>query len=190
MGRDNKKDSRAEQKRKEREAKRNRTLTESDGTRTPWETFCWVAGLMILLFSLYALMAVVSHLFVWRNDLGALNNNPMGLAVEFKNLCGGAGARLANALVGNAFGLFGALIPLIGVLFGAFMLLERSRVLWRTALATMLITVCGSLTLSLISGADGFFGSGWGGAYGIAVVEMLEPKIGTMGVIFMLVACW
>ena len=190
MGRDNKKESRAEQKRKEREAKRNRTLTESDGTRTPWETFCWVAGLMILLFSLYALMAVVSHLFVWRNDLGALNNNPMGLAVEFKNLCGGAGARLANALVGNAFGLFGALIPLIGVLFGAFMLLERSRVLWRTALATMLITVCGSLTLSLISGADGFFGSGWGGAYGIAVVEMLEPKIGTMGVIFMLVACW
>ena len=190
MSKDSKKTSRAEQKRKEREAKRNRTLTEQDGTRTPWETFCWVFGILVLLVSLYALLAVVAHLFVWRNDLGALNNNPMGMAVEFKNICGGTGAAIANALVGNAFGLFGLLIPVIGVLFGAFLLLERSRVLWRTALSTTLITICGSLTLALISGADGCFGTGWGGSYGIAIVDMLEPKIGTMGVILVLVACW
>lgn len=190
MSKDNKKISRAEQKRKERETKRNRTLTEQDGTRTPWETFCWIFGLLALLVSLYALLAVVAHLFVWKNDLGALNNNPMGVAVEFKNICGGTGASLANALVGKAFGLFGVLIPVIGVLFGAFLLLERSKVLWRTALSTTLVAICGSLTLALISGADGCFGTGWGGAYGIAVVGMLEPKIGTMGVILALVACW
>ena len=129
MSKDSKKISRAEQKRKEREAKRSRTLTEQDGTRTPWETFCWICGLLALLVSLYALLAVVAHLFVWKNDLGALNNNPMGVAVEFKNICGGTGASIANALVGKAFGLFGVLIPVIGVLFGAFLLLERSKVL-------------------------------------------------------------
>ena len=190
MAKDNKRESRAEQKRREREAKRNRSLTESDGTRTPWETFCWFVGLMLLLFSLYVLVAAVAHLFVWRNDLGALNNNPMGVMVAYKNICGGAGASLANHLIGEAFGLFGVLIPVIGVLFGAFLLLERSRVLWRTALSTLLITICGSLTLALITGADGFFGSGWGGEYGIAVVDMLKAKIGVMGVIFSLVACW
>uniref|UniRef100_UPI00405718FC DNA translocase FtsK n=1 Tax=Alistipes sp. TaxID=1872444 RepID=UPI00405718FC len=185
-----KKISRAEQKHKEREAKRKRELTESDGTRTTWETICWIVGLLILLFSLYVLAAAVAHLFVWRNDLGALANNPLNTAVAIKNVCGDSGAMLANALIGKSFGIFGVLIPIIGMLFGGFLLLERSRVLWRTALSIMLVTICGSLTLALATGADGFFGSGWGGEYGIAVVEMLEPEIGTMGMVFALLACW
>ncbi len=182
--------SRAEQKRKEREERRKKSLTESDGTRTTWETICWIGGLLILLFSLYVLVAAVAHLFVWRNDLGALENNPLNVATTIKNVCGGSGAVLANALTGRSFGVFGVLIPIIGMLFGGFLLLERSRVLWRTALSIMLVTICGSLTLALVTGADGFFGSGWGGEYGIAVVEMLEPKIGTMGMVFALLACW
>ena len=182
--------SRAEQKRKEREERRKKSLTESDGTRTTWETICWIGGLLILLFSLYVLVAAVAHLFVWRNDLGALENNPLNVATTIKNVCGGSGAVLANALTGKAFGVFGVLIPIIGMLFGGFLLLERSRILWRTALSIMLVTICGSLTLALVTGTDGFFGSGWGGEYGIAVVEMLEPKIGTMGMVFALLACW
>ena len=182
--------SRAEQKRKEREERRKKSLTESDGTRTTWETICWIGGLLILLFSLYVLVAAVAHLFVWRNDLGALENNPLNVATTIKNVCGGSGAVLANALTGRSFGVFGVLIPIIGMLFGGFLLLERSRVLWRTALSIMLVTICGSLTLALVTGADGFFGSGWGGEYGIAVVDMLKAKIGVMGVVFALVACW
>ena len=190
MAKSNKGLSRAEQKRKEREEKRKKSLTESDGTRTTWETICWIGGLLILLFSLYVLVAAVSHIFVWRNDLGVLANNPLNIASTIKNVCGGSGAMLANGLIGRSFGIFGVLIPIIGMLFGGFLLLERSRVLWRTALSIMLVTICGSLTLALITGADGFFGSGWGGEYGIAVVDMLRAKIGVMGVIFTLVACW
>ena len=185
-----KKISRAEQKRKESEAKRKKSITENDGTRTTWETICWMVGLFILLFSLYVLVAAVAHLFVWRNDIGALANNPLNTTVAIKNVCGGTGASLANWLIGKSFGIFGVLIPVIGMLFGGFLLLERSRVLWRTALSIMLVTICGSLTLALATGADGFFGSGWGGEYGIAVVEMLEPEIGTMGMVFSLLACW
>ena len=182
--------SRAEQKRKEREAKQKKNLTESDGTRTTWETICWVAGMFLLLFSLYALAAVIVHLFVWRNDLGALENNPMNHAVEVKNICSEWGAKLANLLTGRSFGLFGLLVPVIGVVFGGFLWLERSRVLWRTALSIMLITICGSLTLGAIFGADGFLGTGWGGEYGIAIIELLKAKIGGVGVFFSLVACW
>ena len=190
MSKSNKDLSRAEQKRREREAKRKKDIRESDGTRTTWETICWVAGLLLVLFSLYVLVAAVAHLFSWRNDLGVLQNNPMGVAATINNVCGGMGAELANGLTGKSFGLFGVLIPVIGMLFGGFLLLERSRVLWRTALSIMLVTICGSLTLGLVTGADGLFGSGWGGEYGIAVVDVLKAKIGVMGVIFVLVACW
>ena len=182
--------SRAEQKRREREAKRKKSITESDGTRTTWETVCWIGGLLLSLFSLYVLVAVVAHLFVWHNDLGVLANNPLNSVVAVKNICSEWGAELANLLTGKSFGLFGVLVPVIGVLFGGFLFLERSRVLWRTAISIMLITICGSLTLATISGADGFFGSGWGGEFGIAVVDLLKAKIGVMGVIFSLVACW
>ena len=143
--------SRAEQKRRDREAKRKKSITESDGTRTTWETICWIGGLFLSLFSLYVLIAVVAHLFVWRNDLGALSNNPLNSAVAVKNVCSEWGAVLANLLTGKSFGLFGVLVPVIGVLFGGFLVLERSQVLWRTAISIMLITICGSLTLATIS---------------------------------------
>ena len=185
-----KKISRAEQKRKEREQKRKASIVENDGTRSVWEIICWFAGVMICLFSLYVLVTTVSHLFVWRNDVGLLENNPMALPATFENVGAGFGANIANIITGRSFGLFGVLIPIIGVIFGAYLLLERSRVLWRTALSTILIMICGSLTLAVISRADGFLGTGCGGAYGIAVVNMLSPKIGTMGVIMALIACW
>ncbi len=190
MGKSNKAISRAEQKRNEREAKRKKNITESDGTRSLWETICWVGGLFLLLFSLYVFVAAMAHLFVWKNDLGILTNNPLNSAAIIKNICGGGGAKLANYLIGKSFGAFGVLIPIIGMLFGGFLLLERSKVLWRTALSIMLVTICGSLTLALVTGADSFFGSGWGGEFGIAVVDMLKAKIGVMGVIFTLIACW
>ena len=187
----NKRDkARAEQTRKGQDTKRKQKITESDGTRTLWETICWVGGLFLLLFSLYVCVASVTHLFVWRNDLGALANDSLSAATTIKNMCGGTGAKIADALIGRSFGLFGVLIPIIGMLFGGFLLLERSRVLWRTALSIMLVTICGSLTLATITGADGFFGSGWGGEYGIAIVNRLNAEIGVMGVVFSLVACW
>ncbi len=182
--------SRAEQKRKEREAKQKKNITENDGTRTTWETICWLGGLFLLLFSLFVFMAAVSHLFSWKNDLGVLANNPLHNSGVIQNLCSEWGAKLANQLTGKSFGLFGVLIPIIGMLFGGFLILERSRVLWRTALSIMLVTICGSLTLATITGADGCFGSGWGGEFGIAIVAALKAKIGVMGVIFSLIACW
>ena len=186
----NKEMSRAEQKRKEREAKRKKSVAESDGTTSTWDTIRWVIGLFILLFSLYVLLAAIVHLFVWRNDLGVLENNPLNSSTQVANVCGDTGAKLANYLVGQSFGIFGVLLPIIGVLFGGFLLLKHSRVLWRTALSIVLITICGSLSLAFATGADGFFGTGWGGAYGIAIVDMLDDRIGGMGVFLVLVACW
>lgn len=190
MSKNKKEMSRAEQKRKERDAKRKKSTTESDGTTSTWDTIRWVIGLFILLFSLYVLVAAVAHLFVWRNDLGVLANNPLNTVSVYNNVCGKTGAILANYLVGQSFGIFGVLLPIIGILFGGFLLLKHSRVLWRTALSIVLVAICGSLSLAFATGADGFFGTGWGGAYGITIVNMLDERIGGMGVFFVLVACW
>ena len=94
----------------------------------------------------------------------------------------------AHLLIGKSFGVIGVLIPIIGVLFGGFLLLERSRVLWRTALSMMLVTICISLIFSFISGADGCFGSGWGGELGIAAVAFLKERIGFLGALFVIIA--
>ena len=182
----NRKNRRAEQKQERAKS----IAYNSDGTRSIWGTLRWVGGLFILLFSLYLFLVGFVHLFVWKEDIGALYNNLQGDAVVYSNFGSKWGAWFADRLIGKSFGVFGVLIPIIGMLFGGFLLLERSRVLWRTALSIMLVTICGSLTLSVITGSDGCFGSGWGGAYGIAIVDKLEAEIGIMGVILVLITAW
>ena len=71
MGKDIKKENRAEQKRKEREAKRKREITQSDGTRTTFQTICWLTGVVLMLASVFLLVATVSHIFVWEHDWAA-----------------------------------------------------------------------------------------------------------------------
>ena len=190
MAKNSKGVSRAEQKRDEREAKRRKEIVENDGTRTVWERICWISGFLLLLFSLYVFAASVAHLFVWKSDVAAVANNPLDTATEISNICGKFGAILAHGLIGKSFGLFGLLVPVIGVLFGSFLLLERSRVLWRTALSIMLVTICGSCTLAALPWGEGLYGSDLGGELGLAVVNMLNAKIGVMGVILVLVAGW
>ena len=182
----NRKNRRAEQKHE----RATSIAYNSDGTRSIWGTLRWVGGLFILLFSLYLFLVGLVHLFVWREDIGALYNNLQGDVVVYSNFGSKWGAWFADRLIGRSFGLFGVLIPVIGVLFGGFLLLERSRVLWRTALSIMLVTICGSLSLSVLTGSDGSFGSGWGGAYGIAIVDKLESEIGIMGVVLVLITAW
>ena len=191
MSSNKKNNARAEQKKKEHEQKQKSSLTNSDGTRTTWETVRWVGGLFLVLFSVYVFVASVSHLFSWSEDLGLLNGVSTETSGEFSNVCGPLGAKLANLLIGESFGLFGLLIPVISLLFGVMLLLERSRILWRTTISIMLITIFGSLTLAAISGPDSYcFGGGWGGIFGKAIAQKLDNSIGGWGIAMLLVACW
>ena len=190
MAKSNKGTSRTEPKREEREVKQKKGVVNNNGTRSALERVCWLSGFLILLFSLYVFAASLSHLFVWESDFAAVANNPSDVAVEFSNICGKSGAVIAHLLIGKAFGFCGILVPVIGVLLGSFLLLERSRVLWRTALSIMLITICGSLTFAALPWGDGLYGSDLGGAFGLTVVNTLDAKIGVMGVVLTLIACW
>ena len=183
MSKSNKTTSRAEEKRNEREAKRKKSIMESNGTRTTWERVLWMAGLMLVLFSIYMLIASVSYLFTWIGE----GCSTASTNLVKSNICGPAGAALASAIMGEAFGFFGLLIPIVGILFGSFLLLERSRILWRTLLSIILITIVGSLTMAAIAGEN----SGLGGEYGNAIVYgLLKDKVGMVGVWLILIAVW
>ena len=185
------KTTKSSSKRSERDDKRKKSIVNSNGTRSTFERVLWLTGFAILLFSVYLFIASVSHFFDWKEDLSiVMSKTGVAADAEVENMCGKLGAYLAHGLTGKSFGFCGLLLPIIGMLFGSFLLLERSRVLWRTALSIMLITICGSLTLAAITGTDGFLGSGWGGEYGLAVVGMLKSKIGGMGVTLTIVSSW
>ncbi len=184
--------SRAEQKRREREARRNREITQSDGTKTPFETICWIVGVVVMLFSLFLFLAVLSHLFVWEHDYALLNSDSTiasGAARGYSNPCSGIGARLADALVGGSLGLCGILVPIVLFLVGLNLIIGHSKVLWHTNLSIALIAIFGSLSLGLLGDTE-TFGSGWGGAFGALVVDRLSIYIGGLGVGIVLVACW
>ncbi|MBR5105219.1 MAG: DNA translocase FtsK 4TM domain-containing protein [Alistipes sp.] len=172
------------------EQKRKNSTGNSVGARYTLERALWIGGLVLFLFSVYLFIASVAHLFVWENDVAAVANNPQNADVEVANIGGPMGAFLAHMLIGKSFGLCGLLIPVIGVLFGGFFIMQRSRVLWRTALSIMLITICGSLTLAFLPFGEGLYGSDLGGEFGLAIVNMLDDKIGVIGVILTLVAAW
>ena len=177
--------SRAEQKSKGREQKKKKSLVESDGTRTTWETVRWIGGLFLLLFSVYTLVASVSHLFNY-SDVSKFGIE----GAAYGNVCGRLGALVAHGLTGKSFGLFGLLLPVIGMLFGLMLILERSRALWRTTISIMLVTIFGSLTLAAItSSKSDFLCSGWGGEFGNAIEAKLHGSIGR-GLYMLLIACW
>jgi S-DNA-T family DNA segregation ATPase FtsK/SpoIIIE len=169
MSKTKKSTSRAEQKRKEREDKRKKSVMNSDGTHTTWERVFWIVGLMTVLFSLYVFVASISYLSTWREDFAVLDSS-----LPVANACGRAGAVLAHLIISKAFGLFGMLVPIVCVLLGCSMFLGRSRVLWRSMLSVMLITICGSLTMAALPFGKDLFNSGLGGECGMSVVGLLQ----------------
>ncbi len=178
--------SRAELKRAEREEKRKKSIVESDGTRTTWERVCWTIGLLLTLFSFYVLVASISNLFHWDSDFSAWAN----VNAPVENACGRVGFLIAHTLMDKSFGLFGILIPIVTMLFGGFLLLERSQVLWRTLISIMLVTICGSLTLAALPWGAEILTSGLGGEFGFAVKNFLKGEVGDVGLWLTLVAVW
>lgn len=198
MGQDGKTNSVEVKRTKSRKTVRKKRVEQPVTTeRSIWATIAWVLGMIIVFVSLYFLWSVVAHLFNWESDLQTIGKRlpsdvyaPIADAAEST---GPLGIRIANALIGGSFGLFGALIPLLSLIFGLRLLRSRIRILDHAILTIALITVLGSLTLGLAMGVKGeMFGSGWGGTFGIEMAKWLRSGIGigTVGAWFAVVVCW
>ncbi len=165
-------------------------------SQSKWEKASWIGGLFVMFISLYVLVATIAYICVWKHDYALLCNHlSTGEPQPFSNVCGELGAVVGNALIGKSFGVFGMLLPFVGLIMGGLMFAgtlqkDRIRSLLHAAVSITLVTICGSLTLATISHTSETFGGGIGGEYGRAMVDMLEGHIGGVGMWLLIVVCW
>ena len=139
-------------------------------------------GLLLILFSLFMLVAFISYLITWKVDqdlfsIGFWKSLSSDIVVE--NWLGKLGAFLSHAFIHKGFGL--ASFAFIGLIFfsGTKLLLNFTpwsigRIFRYTLLAVLWMSVCISF---LFGGAE----LNVGGTYGYAVVSWLRSAIGGFG---------
>ena len=163
------------------------TRDEQPQEMSVWGVAMWIVGLLISVVGLFVLAASLSYLFNWKNDCSAVSNPD----ITVQNFCGSIGHNVANAIVANAFGLFGLLVPVIMIVLGVRFL--RRRLLWfdHTVITLTLVMILGSLTLGQIWGPKSeIFYSGLGGAFSNVITEQLVAPIGSMGIWIVIVVGW
>ena len=155
----------------------------------------WIAGLLLAFVGFFAAASVFFSYFDWAADqsglqLSAEERETLGVTPE--NLCGWAGARLGMLLVDRSFGLCGILLPVIVMLIGVRVIRKRPLLINHFALSLLLVMLLGSLTLGFAFGTRWSLcaSTGWGGAFGIGIAELLHSSIGSFGTIILLVGGW
>ncbi len=155
----------------------------------------WIAGLLLAFVGFFAAASVFFSYFDWAADqsglqLSAEERETLGVTPE--NLCGWAGARLGLLLVDRSFGLCGILLPVIVMLIGVRVIRKRPLLINHFALSLLLVMLLGSLTLGFAFGTRWSLcaSTGWGGAFGIGIAELLHRSIGAFGTIILLVGGW
>ena len=139
----------------------------------------WVSGIILLAFGVYLFVTVTSHLFNWKSELTGDGTS------------GTIGTWFSSLLVGNSFGAFGVLVPIMVVIFAFKVLLRRLKLYDHTLISFALVTILGSLTLGAAFDTDyDMFNSGWGGAFGIEISQFLKGEIGNSGMVILLILAW
>ncbi|MCH5330221.1 MAG: DNA translocase FtsK 4TM domain-containing protein, partial [Alistipes sp.] len=172
---------------------KNTEAAPSDGKRTGKENIRWGIGLTLLAAGFYALMSILFYYATWKADYAilhpGLSDYEGGRTIS--NACGTYGAYIADAIVGQSFGVFGILVPVMTMLIGVRIIRRRPRFINRLLLCCMLVLIFGSLTLGLAFGDKwGVFHSGWGGGFGVFVMREIGKVIGPVGNIIFLVVGW
>ena len=157
------------------------------------ESVRFVLGLLVVLFSVYLLLAFTSFFFTGAADQSIIENATEAelAAVDngVKNYAGSRGAQLSSYLINDCFGL-GAFFILIFLAATGFRLMKVGRVrLWRWFVGCTVLLVWFSV----------FFGFAFrdmyqdsfvypGGLHGYNVANWLESQVGTPGVWLILLA--
>ena len=151
------------------------------------ETLRFIVGLMLVIFSVYLLLAFMSFFFTGAADQSILDSGSdkdlMAVDNGVKNYAGSRGAQLSSYLINDCFGLASFFILLFLAVTGLKLMKVRRIRLRRWF-------ICCSLLLVWFSVFFGFAFSGLyadsfiylGGMHGYNVGRWLESQIGTPGV--------
>ena len=151
------------------------------------ETAAFIVGLVLVLFSVYLLLAFVSFFFTGAadqsildsgnaSDLGSVNNG-------VHNYAGSRGAQMANYLINDCFGLASFFILIFLAMAGIKLMKVRRVCLWRWFVGCSLLLIWFSIFFGFAFAslyADSFIYLG--GMHGYNVSRWLESQIGAPGV--------
>ena len=157
------------------------------------ETVHFIIGLMLVIFSVYLLLAFSSFFFTGAADQSILEN---GSAQELasvnngiKNYAGSRGAQLTNYLINDCFGISSFFILLFLGVAGLKLMKVRVVNLWRWFISCSLLLVWFSVFFGFAFAAqyeDSFIYLG--GMHGYNVSNWLVSQVGTPGVWMILLA--
>lgn len=140
-------------------------------------------GLLMLLFGLFLLFAMLSHLFVWSKDQSLSWQNIFSPGdFEASNVSGPLGARLASSLITHGFGLAAFALPLLCFMYA----LRIFRIRFSRWIKRQVLLFLGMLLSSVVLGylfreTGGFLGFGLGGKFGYYVSTWLIDFMSLVG---------
>ena len=157
------------------------------------ETAFFVAGLVLVLFSVYLLLAFVSFFFTGAADQSIIDSGDAAALASVdngvRNYAGSRGAQLAEYLMNDCFGLAAFFIPVFLTVFGLSLMRVRRMRIGRWFIGCTLLLVWFSVFLGFAFGglyADSFVYPG--GMHGYNVSRWLISQIGVPGVWLLLLA--
>ena len=157
-----------------------------------WEIVSFGIGLLIVVATVFMLVAFVSYLFSGAADYSLLEQgaDPMNTGLQYKNVCGSWGAMVAFFFLNDMFGLASFIIlPFLVILGFRMMRIFKFTLIRKFILFTVLM-----LWVSVFLAAFGYLfpyfeGSfiKLGGNHGINVVRVITQVVGTPGLFALLV---
>jgi DNA segregation ATPase FtsK/SpoIIIE, S-DNA-T family len=147
-----------------------------------------LAGIFLLLFSLFLFIAFISYIFTWKIDQSfAWQNVFSDSGIKVANWAGKTGARMAQLFITQWFGVASFAFPFIFGLIGFKMLRIQLMPFFRTITLTIIGTILLSATFGfLFGGTFGYLGSGLGGGHGYFMAQWLNSFMGKIGTGFLL----
>lgn len=148
-----------------------------------------VFGIFIIFLSVFLTIAFISYLFTWKADQSFEFSAVFSDAdVVVENWSGKAGAWIANQFINKWFGIASFTLPFILFVTGLRFLHFRLYPLRKTLKIVLIGTILFSVLFGFVFGtANGFLGSGLGGAHGYFIAQWLNSLVGKPGTAFILI---
>lgn len=148
----------------------------------------FTVGVFVLFFALYLTIAFTAYLFTWKTDqsfewLNVFSDS----SIRVENWGGKVGASFAAQFINRWFGISSFIVPFLIFIVGVRLLKIKLLPIRRTFFKAILGMLLLSIVLGFLFGvANGFLGSGLGGAHGYFVSQWLSAFVGKAGAAFIL----
>ena len=144
-----------------------------------------ILGLITAALTVFMLIACLSYLFSWKQDMSLLGNaEALQAGDEVGNAAGTLGFRTGHLLICELFGMGSfCLLLILGAVTVRLLLHKWRRALVKTALIALFGTFISSFFFAYcgsLAGLDSIFGGGLGGRCGAMVIQWAERLLGTI----------